>query len=151
MNSTAFVHKEPMDTERIKAEGWVALTADVFSRLAGPFWIKGDRGARTIGLLAEERHTNGHLGIVHGGVLMTFADVALGCAAVDVIGEPRCVTAQLQLQFVAAGRVGELITCQPELVRATSQLIFLRGLILANDRVVASTDGVWKILEPRAA
>jgi hypothetical protein len=33
-------------------------------------------------------------------------------------------------------------------VRKTSQLVFVRGLIEAGGRTVASADGVFKLLEP---
>ena len=58
------------------------------------------------------------------------------------------VTAQMQVQFVAAAKVGELITCQPEVVRKTSSLVFVRGLIEAGGRTVASADGMFKLLDP---
>ncbi|MGO8711808.1 MAG: hotdog domain-containing protein [Rhizomicrobium sp.] len=48
---------------------------------------------------------------------MTFADIALGYGAANVLGRLRCVTAQLQLQFVASPQIGDFITCRPEVVR----------------------------------
>jgi acyl-coenzyme A thioesterase PaaI-like protein len=81
---------------------------------------------------------------------MTFADVALGFSVVKALGGPHCATAQLQLQFIAAGRTGEFITCRPEIIRRTSQLVFVRGLVGAGERIVASADGIWKVLEPKS-
>ena len=51
--------------------------------------------------------------------------------------------------MVAAGKVGDFITCVPEVVRKTRSLIFLRGLITANEQTIASVDGIWKVVEKR--
>lgn len=40
-------------------------------------------------------------------------------------------------------------TCRAEVVRRSAQLVFMRGLILAKQRVVVSVDGIWKVLEAR--
>ncbi|KHK91192.1 hypothetical protein LK12_09795 [Novosphingobium malaysiense] len=108
-----------------------------------------------VGLQAEEHLANDNLGIVHGGAMMTFADMALGCGVGHALrkGEPlgdpahsRFVTAQLQVHFVSAAQVGEFILCRPEVVRATSSMVFMRGLIEAAGRTVASVDGIFKLL-----
>ena len=77
---------------------------------------------------------------------MTFADMALGCGASDALEGQPLVTAQLQYQFAGGVRMGKLITCEPELVRRTSQLVFMRGLIKADGVVVGSTEGIFKAL-----
>src|SRR3546814_12293438 len=80
---------------------------------------------------------------------MNFADIALGWIAADALGATNCVTAQLAVQFVAAPKIGEFVSCSAELVRHTSQIIFVRGLITADGRTVASADGIWKVVEPK--
>lgn len=139
-----------MDAIALQTAGWTSTQPDAFSGIAGLLWSRGSGAQATYGFIAEARHSNGHMGTVHGGMLMTFADIALGCAVVAALGAPICVTAQLQVHFVGAARVGDFITCQPEIIRQTRQLLFLRGLINAGDKTVASTDGIWKVLEPRS-
>jgi acyl-coenzyme A thioesterase PaaI-like protein len=65
----------------------------------------------------------------------------------EAISGVHCATVQLQLQFVASPAVGDFITCRPEVVRRTRVLVFLRGLITAEDRVVASADGMFRVFE----
>ena len=48
-----------------------------FNTLVGPLYTKGEGADRQIGLLAESKHCNSR-GIVHGGLLATLADLALG-------------------------------------------------------------------------
>jgi acyl-coenzyme A thioesterase PaaI-like protein len=138
-----------IDPAELLAAGWTRAEASGFTGQLGPFWLRGAGAERQIGIIAAPLHANNHMGTVHGGALMTFADIALGFRASDAIGGAACVTAQLQLQFVAGARLGEFITCRPELVRRTTQLVFVRGLITADERTVASADGIWKVLEPR--
>ena len=135
-----------IDAALLEAEGWKCMSGTHFNETAGPYWVRGGRGDREIGLLGEERHGNGHVGTVHGGVLMTFADIALGMGVVDAADTRDCVTLQLQMQFTATAPIGSFVTCKPELVRRTSQIVFMRGLLLAGERIVASADGMWKLV-----
>ena len=135
---------DPGSEAEMKADGWEILPTRVFSASIGTTWVKGEPGERIVAFMPDERVANDHMGHVHGGALMTFADLALGFEAVDAIGEPKLATAQLQFQFVGAARVGNLITCKPELVRKTSQLVFVRGLFEAGDRVIGSADAIFK-------
>ena len=136
----------PIDPEQLAAQGWISLTGTHFNLAAGPYWVRSEGGVRQVGLLGEERHGNGHVGTIHGAVLMALADIALGLGVVDAAGTRDCVTLQLQIQFAAAARIGSFLVCQPEIVRCTSQVVFVRGLIRAGDRIVASADGIWKLL-----
>ena len=137
-----------MDSAALAAEGWERLPTKQFSALIGETWMKGPPGSRTVCLIADDRAQNDHMGIIHGGALMTFADIAFGLAVADELGGAYCVTAQLQYHFVAATQPGQLITCQPEVVRRTSQMVFVRGLVKSGDRTVGSGDAIFKVLEP---
>lgn len=137
-----------MDAAMLKAEGWRSIDAHGFSGVVGSIWLKGSAEDLLVGMQSDNRHANENLGTVHGGVMMTFADIAFGCAVAEALGGPHCATVQLQLQFVAAPRVGEFITCRPEIVRRTKVLVFLRGLINAEQRVVASADAMFRVFEP---
>jgi acyl-coenzyme A thioesterase PaaI-like protein len=88
--------------------------------------------------------------IVHGGALMTFSDIALGVGAADALPGQHYVTVQLQYQFAGGVAAGKLITCAPELVRRTSSLAFVRGLVQADGETVGSAEGIFKALKPRA-
>lgn len=136
--------------ETLAADGW--RRHDVphgFSGTVAPFWFREVEGRLVIGLIVEKRHCNEHLGTMHGGALMTFADVCGGFAVVRALGHSRCATIQLQTHFTAASREGDFIQCEPEVVRQTKDLLFLRGMIHAGDRVALSFDGIWKVLAER--
>src|SRR3546814_205898 len=73
-----------------------------FTQLVGPIFARREAdGASAFGLLAEERHTNSR-GVVHGGMLMTFADHMLGWLVWDLVDRKPCATVALNSQFTAA-------------------------------------------------
>src|ERR1700761_1887465 len=141
-----------MTPDQLKAEGWTQVDADGgFSANLAPFWVRGGNTEPEIGFIVESRHCNVHMGSLHGGALMTFADRGIGYGASRALGGSNCATAQLQLQFVAAARIGDFVSCKPEVVRKTTRLIFARGLIRAGDKIIASGDGIWKVFEEKPA
>lgn len=138
-----------MDPERLKAEGWRSLEGRGFTGQLGPIWRRGEGADLCVGFLSDVRHCNENAGVVHGGALMTFADIGLGFGVARSLGHSSCVTAHLQINFLSAGPVGSFIHVKPEVVRKGAQLIFVRGVIMAGDRAVASADGIWKVLEKK--
>lgn len=136
-----------VDQAALLASGWQRVNSTGFVDYAGPFWQRRDGDQVAMGLVIEDHHTNSHLGTVHGGLVMTFADNALGLGVVAALGGAlNCSTVSLQTQFVSAAKIGEFIICYPEIVRKTRNLVFVRGLIQVEDRVVATADGIWKVL-----
>ena len=128
--------------------GWEKIHTGGFTHEVGPFWRREIEGQLEIGLIVESRHCNNHLGTLHGGMVMTFADIALGSGAAKRLGEPRFngVTASLNMQFVAVAHVGEFISCKPEVIHQGKQMFFMRGLIVTDKKIVASCEGIWKLL-----
>ena len=99
-----------------KADGW-ATAADraLFGGGRPDLDDRATTGRRTVGLLAQEQLVNDNCGIVHGGALMTFADMALGlrCTADAFDGGPTFVTVQLQYPVRRRRQDRQLITCEP--------------------------------------
>lgn len=110
----------------------------------GPFYFKkvGDRWR--FAFVAETRHCN-TFDIIHGGVLMTFADFCLCLDATDHYVEESCVTVSFNCEFVAAGKKGDLIESKPELVRKTRTMAFVRGTVFSADRTLLSYSAVVKL------
>ncbi len=131
------------------ADGWRELRSVGFTRVIGDVLFRTDRGGLECGFLAVGDIDNGNGDIVHGGALMTFADIALGFAAARATGVPYCVTVQMTYQFAGSARVGDFVTCKPEIVRITSSLIFVRALMKAGDRDIGIIDALFKKLDPR--
>lgn len=128
--------------------GWVVRPGKAFNTHVGPFYQLEGGDARLCGFMPDARHGNKR-GVTHGGMLATAFDVALGNAAWDAAGQKPCATINLNVQFVGALKLGEFAEIAAEVVRATRSLVFLRGVMKAGGSLVATADGVWKILNWR--
>jgi acyl-coenzyme A thioesterase PaaI-like protein len=139
------------DEESLEAEGWMKLPIGPFSRTIGQSWTLERDGKMLVGVLFDELTTNENIGIVHGGAMLTFADIAMGYITARSIDNDLCATVQLQYQFAGAVQVGEFCVCEAELVRKTRQLVFSRGLMKVEGRTVGAADAVFKVLEAAQA
>lgn len=137
-----------MTTPDSAPAGWRSFDDEGFLTLVGPVLLREEGDGISFAFRAEPKHAN-LIGVVQGGMMMTFADRALGFAAMRAAGGANCVTVQFEMQFVSAGRIGETITMTPEVVQRTSSLVFLRGDARSGGRIVATATGVWKILRRR--
>lgn len=138
-----------MDEATLLAEGWKRIEAVRYTAAIGPTWTREIDGKSVVGLQAQEHLGNDNLGIVHGGALMTFADIALGYGVSRAHAHRTIfVTAQLQFHFVGVANAGDFITCEPEVIRKTSQLVFIRGLFEVGGRPIATADGIFKLVDP---
>lgn len=124
---------------------WRPLTGDGFMATVGPLLVtRRADGSRTYSLETDERHRNA-FGIVHGGVIMSAFDHALGVDGGRSHDAPGQATIQLNVSFVDAVAVGERIEIACETVRTARSVMFVRGTATVGPRVVATAEGVWKL------
>jgi len=136
----------PLDTGfDPEAEGWSRRTPVGFTGLTGPFWMRAEGDGWAYGIHTGAQHANGH-GIIHGGMLVTLLDNALGLTVWNATGHRPAVTMQLNTHFLAAAQPGEFLEARGEILRMAKSVVFVRGLITVGDRRIASADGVWKVL-----
>lgn len=135
--------------------GWYKWNGvDPFEDRTGPFFVRSGATGAECGFRAGPGHLNGH-GFVHGGSLLTFADFALFMIAAGALGEEVFgVTATLNCEFVSAGREGDLLLADGELVRAGGTLLFTRGTIrralpgAAREGVLAFSGTIRRLPRP---
>ena len=128
---------------------WVRMPTHAFGSLVGPFYQPPDNPL-LCGFVTDERHGNKR-GVTHGGMLATAFDVALGNACWAAANQQPSATVQLAIQYVGGVKLGEFATVTAEIVRTTRSLIFARGVMSVGDRLVATGEGIWKILVWRGA
>jgi uncharacterized protein (TIGR00369 family) len=129
--------------------GWQRFAGETFEALAGPFfWRREADGRVRCAFRAERRHMNAG-GRMHGGCLMTFADMALFAISREQLGGARAVTVALDNQFLDAGLEGELIEATGEVTRAGASLVFARGQVTSGERLLLTFSGVIKKLKSR--
>jgi uncharacterized protein (TIGR00369 family) len=128
--------------------GW--LTWDLadkfrFNSLLGKMIVQRDGDIARARIFPERIHTN-LLNSVHGGVTLAFADIALFVGA-ELLGQSESVggvTLDLSMQFIGAGKAGEPLDADVELLRETGRLIFLRGIIFQSHGKVAAFSGTLR-------
>lgn len=125
--------------------GWAVVPTKAFGTLVGPFYKPegGDMGL--VGFVADERHGNKR-GVVHGGMIATAFDVALGNASWAAAGQRPSATVQLNVHYLGAVKLGDFAEIAVTVVKTTRTLVFIRGTMTVAGEAVASADGVWKIL-----
>lgn len=84
-------------------------------------------------------HTNS-AGRVHGAITLSLIDCSLFTAAYLLRGldAGRAVTLDLTTQFIGAGDATRPLDSVVEVLRETTRLVFLRGLVMQDDDLVAS-------------
>jgi uncharacterized protein (DUF952 family)/acyl-coenzyme A thioesterase PaaI-like protein len=132
--------------------GWERLGGENFIGLVGPLWARpageaAQPGVRRYGFLAETRHLNAN-GMVHGGMILSFVDHAVGMTARSVNTGNRQATAQLDTHFLSGVEDGEFVEAHCRLVRETKSLLFMAADLAVGARPVATAIGVWKIGPP---
>ena len=96
----------------------------------------------------QEYHLNSG-GITHGGFIMTLMDSGLGTSVYRSLGgEKRIATISLDVKFIAPSQQGETLVGSARIIKKTRSMVFVRGELFMGDKVIATGDGIWKILTP---
>ncbi|MDA8764722.1 PaaI family thioesterase [Candidatus Pelagibacter bacterium] len=84
--------------------------------------------------------------IAHGGFLSTIADTGMGTAAHRVAGDRRCVTINLDIKFISAGMLDDILKGTVKVLKKTKTLVFINCEVTNDKGLVISASGTWKIL-----
>lgn len=98
--------------------------------------------------LDVKQHTHNRGGIVHGGVICTLVDQAIGAAVGYALGKGRrAVTVELKVNFLATASDGTLIA-NGRLIREGKHLLVGEAEVLdMQGRLIAKGLGTWMIIE----
>ncbi len=103
-----------------------------------------EQGVVEIGVCLATPHCNSR-GMAHGGLIASLADNAMGLTYARSLGQPTgMVTVNLNIDFVAAGQVGEWLQISPRLIRSGRKMGFVDALITSNGRTIARANAVFK-------
>jgi uncharacterized protein (TIGR00369 family) len=116
--------------------------------LIGPLYCKGEGADLVLGLRAESKHCNAR-GSVHGGMLATFADVALGYAVASASTAPgNAVTVNLNLDFAGSAKVGDWLESRVDIQKQGSRLSFANCYIVAGGQRIVRASAVFLVAGP---
>ena len=113
-------------------DSMIAKGNETFWGFLGCEFVSGDNKEVKIALDAKEHHTNS-LGIVHGGVLSSLMDQAMGMVATAAKNVDACVTTNMNIHFVAPMKQG--------LLTVTAVVIHEAGRSLTTEARVHDSEG----------
>lgn len=135
--------------ETLAAAGWKVLDMPGHMGAMGSIWLfPREDGLWLYGLLIEAKHLN-PAGIVHGGVLLTLADHAMSSVAWLHKQRQPCVTLQLDSQFIAPAKAGDLVVCDARISHSTRSMVFMRVELSVQQQLVLTGQGIMKLLTQR--
>ncbi|MCW5635781.1 MAG: PaaI family thioesterase [Rubrivivax sp.] len=122
-----------------------------FIGVNGPLWVRHetreDGPFFRLGFRVEPRHCN-PMGICHGGMLATFADMLLPIGAISLVPalyRRFLPTVSLQVDFMAPARLGDWVEGEAQVLRTTRQMVFAQGLVRSGEALAVRCSGVFKI------
>lgn len=133
--------------------GFVPIQKEAFMTTVGPLYRRRNGPTRwDIGMRALPQHAN-RFGTVHGGMLATIVDYAVGLNLLEEDETPvRLGTVSLNIDFVSAGQLGEWLQATVQVDKSQGRLRFCSCAMHANDnRLVLRASGVFAATLPRAA
>jgi len=136
------------DTEAAVPEGFTRLPPGLgFTDNLQPCFRRIEGDEVSFGLVVAKQHGN-VMGICHGGVLVTLADVT----AATGVNVARGVTAgsptiNLSVDFISAARMGQWIQSRVHSVTVKRRFGFCSGLITSSEGVVARFNGTFYLPE----
>lgn len=100
----------------------------------------------TLGFRVEMRLTNLG-GVLHGGMLASFADTMLPYAVMyqALGGRQFLPTINLQIDYVAPAPLGAWVHGDATVLRVTRTMAFVQGLAYADDVLIARMSGIFKL------
>jgi uncharacterized protein (TIGR00369 family) len=111
----------------------------LYSRAAGETVV--------LGLRAGEAHTNSR-GFVHGGLITSLADVAMGLSCARRLGDlPSLVTVNLNVDFMGSALMGQWLEFDTVFVRPGSTLCFAQAFVTADGQPCARANGVFRVVK----
>ena len=120
---------------------------DGFIGVNGPLYLKKLEDGVLLGFRVEPRHCN-PMGICHGGMIATFCDMLLPISAHYLskdLARRFLPTINLQVDYLAASKLGAWVQGQAQLLRATRSMVFMQGVVTADGENVARVSGIFKI------
>jgi uncharacterized protein (TIGR00369 family) len=111
--------------------------------LIGPLYCRGEGGDLIIGLRVEAKHCNAR-GTVHGGILATLADVALGYTMAFSSTPPaNLITANLTLDFAGTAKIGDWLEVHVDVQKRGGRLSFANCYITVNEQRIVRASAVF--------
>lgn len=129
-------------------EGYVVLDwRRGFVGQVGPLYRRQDGAGASLGFRVEAHHVNG-MRNAHGGMLMTFADMAWG-HVVAVETSSFWVTVRLSCDFLSSAHIGDWVEAGGETLSCEDGVYVVRGRVWRSGDTLMTGTGVFKAIKRR--
>lgn len=127
-------------------DGYQALfRSSPFIDLLGPVLCKEESGGWRIGLRLQEKHCN-QRGLVHGGVLSSLADIALGYNAAFSTSPPTpLITANLNIDYVGSAKLDDWLEVSVDVQKVGRSMGFANAFFWVDGERIARANAVFKV------
>ncbi len=113
--------------------------------LIGPLYCRGEGAGLVIGLRVEAKHCNAR-GAVHGGILATLADVALGDTVAFSSTPPvSLVTANLNLDFAGTAKIDDWLESRVDIQKQGGRLCLANCYIFVGEQRIVRANAVFLV------
>lgn len=112
----------------------------LFYQLLGIELAELGAGKALLRVDTTRQHTN-PIGYIHGGLLMSIADAAMG-NAIRSLGY-KSVTVDMSTSFLASTQIGKEIQAQGEVVKAGKNLFFAEARVTSDARLLVTCKGTF--------
>jgi acyl-coenzyme A thioesterase 13 len=127
--------------------GFIPLKlTSAFRELCGPLYQHGEDGTYVIGLYVQKKHGNMR-GLVHGGMIATLADTALGFGISSATRTKGLVTTSLSVTYSGNAEVGDWIEARVDIQRLGRRVCFANCDIWRGADRIAHASGAFLVVE----
>ena len=116
-----------------------------YLELLGPIYNRKSESGLVIGLRVEQKHCNAR-NLVHGGVLSSLADIALGYNAAFRGKEPvPMVTASLNIDYAGSAKLGDWIEIEVDVQKVRRNMAFANSYFFVDSKRIARASAVFNV------
>jgi uncharacterized protein (TIGR00369 family) len=119
-----------------------------------PLYSRRTDRAVILGLRLATPHTNSR-GLIHGGLIASLADNAMGYSCGQVMsgalgGQASLVTISLAVDFIGSAQIGQWLAVESDVIRTGHTICFAQCLIKADEAVIARANATFRVVPKRA-
>lgn len=133
-------------TQEIPAGFTLIFRTSPFLDTIGPLYSAGSGASLVVGMRVQEKHTNAR-GALHGGVLASIADVALGYGLATSTQPPTSmVTVNLSVDFAGGAQIGDWVETSLDVQKIGSRMAFANVYFSVAGARIARASGVFLVV-----
>jgi uncharacterized protein (TIGR00369 family) len=111
-----------------------------------PLYSRRTDKAVIMGLRLAKPHTNAR-GLIHGGLIASLADNAMGYSCAHVMDwAVSLVTIGLSVDYIGSGSLGQWLAVEPHVIKTGSTICFAQSFIRADDAVIARANATFRVV-----